>query len=54
MLEFGAVDLDDRSGSPNRTSAAASTTRVLPEPVGPRKAYRADRARRVIHREIWI
>src|ERR1051325_4329389 len=25
-------------GSPKRTSAAASTTRVLPEPVGPRKS----------------
>ena len=36
VLKFGAVNLDDARGSPKSDSAMASTTRVLPEPVGPR------------------
>src|SRR5579864_4784878 len=34
MLKLRAIHLD--RGSPNRISAAASTMRVLPDPVGPR------------------
>ena len=37
VLELGAIDLNDRARVATRLSATASTRRVLPEPVGPRK-----------------
>ena len=36
VLELRAIDLDAGAGVPKSDSAIASTTRVLPEPVGPR------------------
>ena len=38
VLELGAVDLQQARASPNSTSDIASTTRVLPEPVGPSRS----------------
>ncbi len=49
VLELGAIDLDVQArASPNKVSDMASTTRVFPEPVGPRKSKIASRTSRRI------